>query len=382
MLDGKQPVRILSNGVKSAFTIQAMNAFVVGAMSIVIPLLMVERGIDIESMGLIFAVLPIISQTARITFGIISDFVGRKIFYGLNSVMNIIFMGIYYFAHHPLEFLFGKFAEGIRNASLWSVNRAYVLDYSYDKKDVLLKMRGFGAIFSAFGTMAAGLLITLLLYENTILICIMIAVFIIPRVLRLKDKVKKDVSILSILKSFDVRRRSKVFKNFMIIFFFAGLGWGLIAGYILPLFLRIMGYSEQNIGLILGLRTLGLGVITYFIASRFSGKKLILFGGLLFALSIALLSFATPSIAFLLVIITGVAEGLVASSFEVMFVKVVDKNSYGGDIGILMFGLHIGMSLSLAVSGFVISAIGFSTMFFVSALLFVTYSLASYYNIR
>lgn len=371
----------LSDGIKNAFIIQVINAFVYGAMTIIIPLLMIERGIDIESMGLIFAVLPIIAQTARITFAMISDFVGRKIFYGLNSVMNIVFMGIYYFATRPLEFLFGKFMEGIRNASLWSVNRAYFMDHSYQKKNILIKMRGLGSIFTAFGTIAAGLLISLLFYENTILVCIIISIFVIPQVFRLKDKMRRKVSILSIIRSFDIRGRKRIFRNFIFIFIVTGLGWGLIAGYIFPLFLRLLGYSEQSIGLILGARTLCAGLITYFFASRVPGKRLVLFGGLFFAVTVGLLSFATESTALAIMVIGGLADGLLSAAFEYIFVKVVNHNSSAGDIAMLMFGLHMGMSASLAASGFIISSVGFSSMFFISAVLFAVTSIASYKNL-
>jgi len=361
--------------------IEAINAFVMGAMSIVIPLLMIERGLDVESIGLIFAVLPLFSQVARTTFAIVSDFVGRKLFYKLNSILNVVFMGVYYFAHHPIQFLLGKVVEGVRNASLWSVNRAYFMDHSYEKKDILIKMRGVNAIFSAIGTIAAGLLIAMLFYENTILVCILISLLIIPQVFRLRDKMKRNVSLISIIKSFDVRGRNRAFKNFMIIYFFSGIAWGMISGYILPLFLRLMGHTEQYIGLILGVRLLAMGAVTYLLASKFSGKRGVLLGGLFFALSIALLSFSTPSTAYLFIILLGLGEAFVAASFEYMFVKVINHNSSAGDIGILMFGLHLGMSISLAASGFIISSIGFPTMFFASAMLFTLYSLASYYNL-
>jgi MFS family permease len=368
--------------MKSAFLIQAMNAFIYGAMSIVIPLLMVDRGIAVESMGLIFAVLPIISQTARITFATLSDFIGRKIFYGVNSVMNLIFMGVYFFARHPLEFIFGKFTEGIRNAALWSVNRAYFMDHSYEKKNILIKMRGVGSIFTAFGTIAAGLLIALVFYENTILICMLLSLFIIPQVFRLKDKMKRKVSIPSIIKSFDLRGRKGIFRNFIIIFIVMGIGWGLIAGYIFPLFLRLLGYSEKSIGLILGARTLCAGLVTYFFASRVSGKRLVLFGGLSFATAVGLLSFASASTVLAILLIGGLADGLVAAGFEYIFVKVVKNSSSAGDIAFLMFGLHMGMSGSLALSGFIISSVGFGVMFLASAVLFGIGSVASYYNLK
>ncbi|MBN2252172.1 MAG: MFS transporter [Kosmotogaceae bacterium] len=359
-----------------------MNAFVYGSMDLLVPLLMIERGLDIESMGLIFAALPIISQLLRMTFGIISDFIGRKIFYELNSVMNLIFMGIYYFSYGPYDFLMGKLAEGVRNASLWAVNRAYFLDHSYEQKKVLIQMRGVGSIFSAVGTIAAGALIAWILFESTIIVTMAVAVVAIPQVLKLEDKVKKDVSLLDIISSFDIRGKNIVFKRYMLVFLIYGLGWGLITGYVFPLFLKIQGYESGTVGLILGIRSLVMGLLTYYVASRFSGKKMVLYGGLVFALSVGLLMFSTEATVPLLVIFTGLAEGFVAANFEYIFVKIVNKKSYAGDIGILMFGMHAGMSFMLAISGFVISSLGFGALFFVSAIFFGVSAIASYDNLK
>jgi predicted MFS family arabinose efflux permease len=295
--------------------------------------------------------------------------------------MNVIFMGIYLVANNSFGFLVGKFAEGVRNASLWSVNRAYFMDHSFEKKDILIKMRGLGSIFSAFGTIAAGILLSLLFFEKTIIVCIIVSIFIIPQVFRLKDKMRRDVSMESFRKSFDIRGRRKVFKDFIVIFVFMGIAFGLTAGYVLPLFLRLIGYNEQTIGLLLGARTLCTGLITYFLASRVAGKRLVLYGGLAFALAMALMVFATEQTALAIIILIGLADGLVSANFEYIFVKIVNQKSSAGDIAQLMFGFHMGMSGSLAISGFVISALGFNILFIGCALLFAVTSVASYYSL-
>ena len=372
----------MSKTIQNAFIIQALNAFVYGSMTLLVPLLMIERGLDIESMGLIFAALPIMSQLLRMTFGIVSDFIGRKIFYKINSIMNLIFMGIYYFSYGPYDFLLGKLAEGLRNASLWSVNRAYFMDHSYEQRETLVQMSGLGSIFTAIGTIVAGALISWILFENTIIVTMVVAAAIIPLVMKLKDKTKKDASLFEILSCFDIRGRNIVFKRFMLTFLIYGLGWGLVTGYIYPLFLSIQGYDSGSVGLILGMRSLVMGLLTYYIASRFSGRKMLLYGGLAFSLSVFLLVFSTDATVPFIIVLTGLTEGFVSANLEYIFVKIVNKKSYAGDIGILMFGMHTGISATLAISGFIISSLGFGTLFFISSVLFGVAAISSYDNLK
>jgi len=374
----------LSNGVKNAFAIQALNAFIKGTIFIVIPLLMLDRGISIESMGLIFAVLPLVTQMNRLLFGIVSDYIGRKKFYFFNGLMNMGFLGVYYLATTPLGFLLGKISEGIRNASLWSVNRAYLMDHSKekDKEKILIKMRGVNGVFEALGTLLAGFLIVIFFYDKTLLLLIALSVLLFPNVKMLKDKVKRKISPSAIVKALDFRRKSKKFKNFVGIFFLLGLSWGFITGYILPLFLKTMGVPVENIGLLLGIRVLFNGISIYVFSSIWTGKRKILVGGLLISSIIALLAFSNYTTLPVLIVLLGMVSGIADAGYETIFVSVVDHDSLGRDIGILLIGTHVGISITQALSGFVITSFGFPVLFFSAAMLYTLFSLAAYYNMN
>lgn len=54
--------------------IQVLNSFVSGVFSVVLPLMMKERNIDVPIIGLVFAALPMIFQLERILFATVSDF--------------------------------------------------------------------------------------------------------------------------------------------------------------------------------------------------------------------------------------------------------------------------------------------------------------------
>lgn len=380
----------LSNGFKNALAIQIINAYIVGTISIVLPLLMLDKGLSVESIGLIFAVLPLIAQTTRIFFGCVSDYVGRKKIYWINGLMNFAFLGSYYFANTSLGFLVGKAGEGIKDASLWSVNRAYFMDHVEQWKDgekerVLIKMRGINSVFEALGTIFAGFLVAVLFYDKTLLLLIGISAFIFPNVKMLKDKIVQKLdthTIFNIFKSLDVRHKSKRFKNFIVIFFLLGLSWGFISGYVLPLFLDSMGVPVEMMGLLLGLRVLLNGFFVYMFTSIWAAKRKVLVGGLFFSLLIAFLAFSNYAVLPLIIVLMGFFSGMCDAGYETIFVMLADHNSLGRDIGVLMIGLQVGMSLTQAISGFVIESFGFPILFFTSGMLFALFSLASYYNMK
>jgi MFS family permease len=369
-------------GIKNAFIIQGLNSFISGTIFILLPLLMLERGISIELMGLVFAVLPLVSQTNRLIFGITSDYIGRKKFYWLNGLINLVHLIVYYFAHSPLGFLIGKASEGLRNASLWSVNRAYFVDHSKKRKEMLVKMRGAGSIFNATGILLAGFLIANLHYNTTLILLMGLSLFIFPNVKRLKDKNKQKISILKVFAALKLNNKKKRFKNFFILFFILGFSIGFTSGYIFPLFLREMKMGVEEIGLLLGIKILFGGISLYALHSIEDSRKKVLLGGLLYSLLLVIIPFSSPTFLPLIVILLGIIGGVAEAGHEGIFLEVANHNSLAGDIGILMVGTHVGMSVTQAISGFAITTFGFPLLFLTSAILYTLFSLIAYHNME
>jgi MFS family permease len=372
--------------IKKALVIQSVNAFVAGVIFIILPLFMVEKSIPVETIGLIFAVMPIFMQAFRLVFGILSDYVGRKIFYWLDGIFNIAAPIFYLLSNNPLVFLAGKMSEGIRDASLWSVNRAYFIDHSADKEAALIKLRGVDSALGALGMLLAGFMVVLLLFDRTWLLLILISLIVFPEVKLMHDVVKfrEKLDLHQVVKALDFRKKKKKFKNFIIIFTLLGLSWGFVTGYILPVFLQSKGVPIEDIGLLLGARALCNAAILYLFQKLGSGKVKVLAGGLLFSFVLAILAiFSSSGMAniFALVILMGAVGGIADAGYETIFVSIADHNFIGRDIGILMIGLQVGQSLTQAASGFVIAYLGFPAMFFMAAMLYATYTLAAYKNL-
>ena len=369
------------NGIINAFVIQIINTFIEGIIYILIPFLMLERNISVESMGLIFAILPLVQQTNRIIFGMISDFLGRKKFYWLNGILNFVYLIIYYFSKSPFGFLMGKVSQGLKSASLWSVNRAYLLDYYIEnKEETLVKLRAYDTGFNALGMLIAGFLIATFSYDKTLLILILLSIVMLPSIKVLKDKNKEDIKILEILKTFDFKSKSKKFKKFFFIFFILGFYWGLIGGYIFPLFLKEAGFAKESIGLLLGTRALIGGIAMYALKSVGRAKDKLLIGGILSALIVVLYPFVDINTLSVLVIFTGIFNVISGTGQEAIFAQTADSNSLAGDIGLLLTGAHVGMAITQAFSGFLISSFGFPFMFFLSSILRIIFSWLAFSN--
>jgi MFS family permease len=344
---------------------------------------MKERGIDVVTIGLIFASLPLIFQLTRMVFAIVSDFLGRKVFFILNGVLNVIAGFVYYFAFTPLQFLLGKITEGTMSASLWAVNRAFLLEESARKRETLVHLRTTAYVSAAVGSLLAGFLIVWLFYTNTLLLCIFLGSAIIPISLLLVNRTKERFSVRRAFHHLDIRNKEKIFKRFLLLFFIMGLSFGFKSGYVFPWFLSENGFDAETIGVLLGIQTLLAGLFAYMFTKKIKIEKLVLLSGVLYSLVLLLLGLSSYMVAAFLVVMYGVVDGLLSGGQEGILLKISKKESYGTDIGLLMMGLHGGTTVSLALSGFLIDLSGgFMVPFLLSASIFVFFYVSVYFLLK
>jgi len=366
--------------IRNLLFIQGIYAFVDGILFIVLPLLMVERKINIITMGLIFGSLPITFQLLRFIFAILSDQFGRKKFFMLHGLTGVISSTIFYFAYSPLQFLAGKLAQAIKDASIWAINRPFILDHSKDKKQGLINMRIYDSVFGASGVLIAGFLISYLLFSNTLLFSILIGMLVIPISLFIKDERISPGSFKKVISSLNVLKREPVFKKFIMFWFIMGLSDGLATAYIFPLFLSQNSFSPEFIGILLGVQSL-IAALSIFLFRKLTIKKAMILG-----LSYAVLLFILPNfsgaILSIIILFMGISQGFNASAGEGILSKIASSKSYGTDIGLLFLGYHLARTINLSLSGFIISSYGFFTLFFLSATLFVVGALYGIRNIK
>ena len=371
------------NQTKVTVLIQFLNSFISGILTIALPLLMKKRNIDIVTIGLIFACLPMIFQLTRMLFAVVSDFLGRKLFFVLNGFLNIFSSSVYYLAYTPLHFLLGKVTEGTKSASLWAVNRAFLLEESGRRTKALLHLRTSAYVSMAVGSLLAGILIIWFSFTNTLLLCVAVGAIVVPTSLLLTERKKRSgFSKKGALHFLDLRKKEKMFRIFFVLFFVMGLSFGFKGGYVFPLFLEENRFDAEAIGFLIGGQTLLAGLSLYLFSRKAKLERLILLSGFLYSLFLLSLVFSSHLSAAFLVVMFGFAEGLVGGGSEGILAKITGEKSYGTDIGLLMMGLHGGTTISLAMSGFLIALRGFAVPFLSSALVFPIFYVSAYFLLK
>jgi len=359
--------------------IQVLNSFVSGVLAIALPLMMKERNIDIVVMGLVFASLPLIMQFGRMFFATVSDFRGRKLFFVSNGFLGVISSLIYYFAHNPVEFMYGKVMEGTKQGALWAVNRPFLLEKNRGHWRILVYLRAVMYVAYAVGSLLAGFFVIWLLYKGTMILCALIGLLVVFLSFLLVGEKKKHFNVKKALRFLDIRKKKRLFKIFLILFFVLGLSWGFVGGFVKPLFLDNFGFTAETIGLILGVQILLAGVFSYIFSKSSNMRRLILLSGILYSATFFLLGFLSSVFASALLIAYGSVEGMTSIGQEGILSRIIDKNSYGTDIGLLMMGLHVGETLSLALSGLLVSMWGFTAPFLLTASTCAIFSVTSYF---
>ncbi len=370
------------NQVRIVIFIQFLNSFINGILAVTLPLMMKERNISIVTIGFVFASMPMIFQLGRMFFATVSDFWGRKLFFVLNGFLAVISSSIYYLAHTPLEFLFGKVMEGTKDGSLWAVNRAFLLEKSEKKWATLVNLRTAAFVSYAVGSLIAGFLIVWFFYEGTLILCVLVGAFLIPLAFLLFGGRRKKFTVDKALHLLDFRKKTKIFQIFLVLFLIMGLSLGFRSGFVFPLFLSGNGFDIETIGVLLGLQILLAGLFSYLFAKRVKIKKLILTSGLLYTAILIPLGFSGPVFAGTLVVAYGMVEGLLGIIQERILSRIAGRESYGTDIGLLWMGFHGGETLSLAISGLVISTWGFAASFLMSASIFPFFFVTTCYVMK
>jgi len=339
---------------------------------------MKERNVDVIVIGLVFAAMPLIMQLGRMFFATLSDFLGRKLFFVSNGFLGVISSLIYYFARTPLEFLFGKVAEGTKEGAIWAVNRAFLLEKEGAHWRILVNLRTVVYIGFAVGSLLTGFLVALLFYDGTMLLCAVFGAFAILLAMLLSGERKEGFNMVKALQFLDLRKKKRVFKIFLFLFFIIGLSYGFRGGFVIPLFLDVNGFDTEMIGLIIGVQILFAGLSSYFFSKTIKLRQMILIQGVLFSAVFSLLGFLSSIVAGALLVVYGLIEGMSSIGQEGILSKICDKESYGTDIGLLMFGLHVGETLSLALSGFLIAMWGFVVPFLLAASTYAIFYVTSY----
>ena len=367
---------------RTVLTIQVLISFIGGVFGVALPLMMKEREVSIVVVGFVFAAMPLIMQFVRMVCATLSDFWGRKVFFVSSGFLAAVSGLIFFVAHTPLEYLFGKVVEGTKDGTLWAVNRASLLEESHRQWRVMVHLRTVAYLAYAAGSFLAGFLVAWFFFEGTMLLCAFFGALVVLVSLTLTSPKKKHLQVGKALQFLDFRKKEKTFRVFLVLFCFMGVSYGLVGGFVITWFLSFNGFSPEMIGLLFGLQILLAGLLSYLFSRTMRTKQSILVSGFLFSAVFLLLGFSSPTLAGVLILVYGGVQGVAGVVQEIIHTNICNKESYATDIGLLWTGFHIAESVSLVLTGYMISVWGFVAPFLFAVLMHIVFSVGAYRSLK
>ena len=117
--------------MKRILAITFLNFFIKGGLTLAIPLLLLDRNVDLVEIGVVISVLPIVFMVVRLLMAAIADSKGWNRFYILmNWPWSILSTFVYFIATSTPMFLLGKFLEALKESSYWAVSRTAIFSFS------------------------------------------------------------------------------------------------------------------------------------------------------------------------------------------------------------------------------------------------------------
>lgn len=93
-----------------------LNYFVSGALTLLIPLLLLTKHVNVAEIGLVLSILPLVFLVARLLFSAIADYIGwSHVFVLINWPSAFFSTLIYYFSSTLPFFVLGKLVEALGN---------------------------------------------------------------------------------------------------------------------------------------------------------------------------------------------------------------------------------------------------------------------------
>jgi len=187
------------------------------------------------------------------------------------------------------------------------------------------------------------------------------------------EKKKEKLHVKKIFQHLDLNKKHVLFKRALFVFLMLGISRGFITSYVFPLFLQEVGFDVKVIGTLLGIQGVLIGFSVFYLGKlkrKFLFYWALFYSFILFLIGISAIILEITLVGFL-VTIFGITQGIRVVFEEDIFSQITKDGSYSTDIALLATGFHFGSTISLALSGFLITLYGFSPVFLLSALIFL-----------
>ena len=370
--------------LRRILAITFLNFFISGGLTLAIPLLLLERNVDLVEIGLVISILPLVFLLVRLVLALLADLRGwNRLYLLLNWPMSLLATLLYFIANSTPMFLLGKIAEAIKESSYWAVNRTAIFSLS-PKNEAKESTKNDAVLFLsiAIGSAATGLGISYFGFQIT-LFGLLVAGGIIGFPAALLWKMRKSGEYKTradrISKMIDPRSYGTGFWSVSVAMLFFSLTFYPLLHLLFPIFMaQKLGYDYLTIGVaFMFYNLIASAVIFGTLKIPFSLKRVVL---QIFIASSAFSLMAYLNSAFIgLFLVLAVAEGLGMGLFETIIAKATkDKSSVSVDIGLLHIPMRFAEFVSLLYAGLIAQSIGYTPIFFSCGAFFVIFSVLAF----
>jgi len=373
--------------MKRIMAITFLNYFVTGGLVLTIPLLLLERRVNLPEIGFVLSILPLVFLVVRLLFAAVADQLGWAPFFLFINWPGAFFSTlIYYLANSTPAFLLGKIVEALKESSYWAVNRTAIFSLSPEQKGkATTRISAIISLSFAVGGAVAGVGIAYLGFSFTLSILIIassimgIPAAILWRTHRRGSKLK----IRSAIALLDPRGRSRAFWLVSFAMLFYSLALHPLGALLLPAFMaQELGYDYVSIGIAFLLYN----VISF--SAAIGTLKIPLKLGRAFVQSLIALSatilLVNSGLYFpALFLLLAVANGLGLGFFESIIARATENRvTVSVDIGLLHIPVRLAEFSSVLSVGYVVQSFGYSPAFVASGIFFTAFSVLSLYALK
>jgi MFS family permease len=362
-----------------------LNNFVSGALTLLIPLLLLAQHVDITQIGLVLSTLPLVFLVARLLFAAVADQVGwSRIFVLVNWPATFFATAIYYVASSLSAFFSGKVMEGLRESSYWAVNRNAIFDLSpgCEGKEAT-RTNAIIWLATAIGSAAAGLSIALAGFSWTLVVLMVASAAVgIPALLLWKIGKRSAKPQMSFLRSMDPRGKGSAFWRASIALMFNSIATYPLLQLLLPIFMQVqLGYDYITIGILFMLYNV-VGSVTTFLTLKvgLSYRRAIAQSVVALVASTILASSGLffPAVLFAL----GFVRGFGVAYFEHLVHKIAkDSENVCVDIAWLHVPMRLAEFATVVSFGFLAQVGGYTPVFAVTGVFWAAFSLMSVHQL-
>jgi len=362
--------------------INFLDSFITNALSVLIPLLLVAKGVDVVAVGFVVSISPVIFVVSRSVFAALSDQVGVRRFFVLNGAMNLVAVFIYLIAESPFMFSVGKVFEGVRNGAIWAVNRTAVVlkkgrEKAAEEMSVVQAIRTGSA---AFGIVAAGLLLQSYSFDVVLVFFALLSFilfgvsFLTPSSRRMKVKFSR------LFEQLDFRSKSDVLKRTSFVLIFQSVATNVMLSLIFPLFLKELGYDYWLIGFVIALYYLVSAVVAFLLSKKgvISLFVYMWLGAFLFFFGAVATPFLGGVWAIPFILLMGAGDGTSTPVWELLvFNSVRNKKDVSSDIALVHTPPNLSNSVGIILAGLLVKLVGYWVVFVLCGILFLLFAYLS-----